>query len=699
MPSTFRSVVLAQPDIAAIIFDYQYGVFEDVRAALYACRELLELHAGTYECDVAYQTTFAPNAVWRRDHRTSFEPVEYALHCQLPDDRMPLHVAIVEGFDLLAQRIVRCRPALASIDAIFLAIRENRLEMAAFLLEHRTSRPELYRRTQLETGDHFSYRFSRHWLCSALARSDTRGIELIQRVDPSPEMVTESNCRHAIFDATLENATLACTVLPWFNSPRLFDIVAGQGFLPLVRRLHDRGSECSTGAMDSWNGHLEVVRFLHEHRREGCTTRAMDTAARHGHFEVVKFLHFNRTEGCSYKAHYEAILQGRVDIVRFLLEHRGENASPNLLDFAAANGQLEIVQYLNGLGTFHCTVDAVDSAARRVHLALVQYLVANRNEGGTRDDVVRTALEYGQLHTAEYLLSLGYPFPARPLWRMTAAAPGMVDVIQFCLTRGMRWNSDWLVNACEANNVPLVQLILEHPRASRSYRDALERAVKYKAWDAVRYVLANTKVRVTADMLEHALPHGDVEIVAQMLSRRIRVHRDDNTLLEMASSSHLTEMTRLLLDAGLGRPRDCLYKIAGRPKHVTEAKLLLPYCMDATNAIGNVDFLLRLVALTARRRTTTLQLVTTELLSQGRKASEAIRLPPSVEARATMLLQAGEVVDWAMALALGHLWTADVMFRVQWQSAWSTVVHDEALKAQLAHLLSTKRKFSGLSRY
>lgn len=44
----------------------------------------------------------------------------------------------------------------------------------------------------------------------------------------------------------------------------------------------------TTAAMDgaACAGHLEVVRFLHSHRSEGCTTEAMDSAARRGHVEV-----------------------------------------------------------------------------------------------------------------------------------------------------------------------------------------------------------------------------------------------------------------------------------------------------------------------------------------------------------------------------------------------------------------------------
>jgi hypothetical protein len=45
------------------------------------------------------------------------------------------------------------------------------------------------------------------------------------------------------------------------------------------------------------NGHLQVVKWLHEYRTEGCTAKAMDLAARNGYLEVIKWLHENRTEG------------------------------------------------------------------------------------------------------------------------------------------------------------------------------------------------------------------------------------------------------------------------------------------------------------------------------------------------------------------------------------------------------------------
>jgi hypothetical protein len=52
--------------------------------------------------------------------------------------------------------------------------------------------------------------------------------------------------------------------------------------------------------LSSGNGHLEVVKWLHHNREEGCTAFAMDLAADNVHFKVFGFLHLNRTEGYSF---------------------------------------------------------------------------------------------------------------------------------------------------------------------------------------------------------------------------------------------------------------------------------------------------------------------------------------------------------------------------------------------------------------
>lgn len=57
---------------------------------------------------------------------------------------------------------------------------------------------------------------------------------------------------------------------------------------------------CTNGA--AANGHLEVVKWLHEHRLEGCSGRAMDGAASAGHLNVMQLLFKHCFEGCSIAA-------------------------------------------------------------------------------------------------------------------------------------------------------------------------------------------------------------------------------------------------------------------------------------------------------------------------------------------------------------------------------------------------------------
>lgn len=69
------------------------------------------------------------------------------------------------------------------------------------------------------------------------------------------------------------------------------------------------------------NGRLDIVKWLHEHRIEGCTTKAMDNAAGNGHLEVVKWLHGYRTEGCSAWAFSYAIRGDHRNTIEFLYDN------------------------------------------------------------------------------------------------------------------------------------------------------------------------------------------------------------------------------------------------------------------------------------------------------------------------------------------------------------------------------------------
>ncbi len=101
------------------------------------------------------------------------------------------------------------------------------------------------------------------------------------------------------------------------------------GNLHCLKYLFSKGQCAKYSLMDmaAENGHLEIVIWLHENRKEGCTIKAMDMAAKNGHLDVVKWLHFNRKEGCTTWAMDFAAKNGHLEVVKWLHENRTEGCT------------------------------------------------------------------------------------------------------------------------------------------------------------------------------------------------------------------------------------------------------------------------------------------------------------------------------------------------------------------------------------
>lgn len=98
------------------------------------------------------------------------------------------------------------------------------------------------------------------------------------------------------------------------------DMAATNGYLTLIKA---KSLTFSIKAMDfaAYKGYLEVVKYLHENRKEGCSVWAINVAAREGHLEVVKYLHENGKECTTYAMNWAAF-QGQLEIVKYLREGR-----------------------------------------------------------------------------------------------------------------------------------------------------------------------------------------------------------------------------------------------------------------------------------------------------------------------------------------------------------------------------------------
>ncbi|KAF4319091.1 hypothetical protein G195_007588 [Phytophthora kernoviae 00238/432] len=133
-------------------------------------------------------------------------------------------------------------------------------------------------------------------------------------------------------------------------------IAATEGYLGVVQwfSAYRPDTKVSTRIMDAaaFRGHLEIVKWLHKNRVEGCSAHAMDSAAAGGHLEVVKWLHDNRTEGCTTSAMDTAAAGGHLTTVQWLWANRTEGCTTVAVDFAIYNGHFPVVKWFSELADF-----------------------------------------------------------------------------------------------------------------------------------------------------------------------------------------------------------------------------------------------------------------------------------------------------------------------------------------------------------
>ncbi|GAM18304.1 hypothetical protein SAMD00019534_014790 [Acytostelium subglobosum LB1] len=124
-----------------------------------------------------------------------------------------------------------------------------------------------------------------------------------------------------------------------FPSP--LDHVVAIGDLSLVIDIHTQFGHVdhisSPNAMEyAAMYNLDLVRFLHKHRTEGCTKDTLQMAVNHGHMDIVQFLIDNRTETWRLSSLFIGVENGHVDIVDFILQSKDLQLSwPRIEQFFA----------------------------------------------------------------------------------------------------------------------------------------------------------------------------------------------------------------------------------------------------------------------------------------------------------------------------------------------------------------------------
>ncbi|EGG18636.1 hypothetical protein DFA_04131 [Cavenderia fasciculata] len=131
----------------------------------------------------------------------------------------------------------------------------------------------------------------------------------------------------------------------WTQVDDLVGFAAMDGHLDILQFICEKFPESifkpNTMDIAVGKGKLEIVKFLHFNRSEGCTTMAMDNAALNNDLETVEFLHKHRTEGstCLALSTPSNKLIPRVEIEKEMTKMR--------IDYDKAHHYYEIVELIN----------------------------------------------------------------------------------------------------------------------------------------------------------------------------------------------------------------------------------------------------------------------------------------------------------------------------------------------------------------
>ncbi|OQS03388.1 hypothetical protein THRCLA_04314 [Thraustotheca clavata] len=152
-----------------------------------------------------------------------------------------------------------------------------------------------------------------------------------------------------------ENAITTCTMNGLSTSVYIGDVEMIKYLItiPVLENPHHSNGGHKTILMPSnlqplvifCGNRIDVVEIL----RDFCaTTKAMDRAVSNGHFEMIKYLHIHRKEGCSTDAYSSAVKTNRLDNFKYLVINdcgRGSVDYEKLCMDAAGCNNIDMLQF------------------------------------------------------------------------------------------------------------------------------------------------------------------------------------------------------------------------------------------------------------------------------------------------------------------------------------------------------------------
>lgn len=199
-----------------------------------------------------------------------------------------------------------------------------------------------------------------------------------------------------------ENRKEGCTF-------RAMNGAAQFGYWDTLLWLHEHRPEKATVmamTLAASNGHLDVIKWLHETLGRGCTANAPVLAAEGGHLEVLKWLHANIPTLEWSTSVMDAA--SSLPVLRWLHEMRIEGCTTRAMDDAASRGMFDKALFLDKhYPDVGCTPEAASLAIQNGHIEMFMWLCENYPDAVTTDLLDL----YRPMHRWAQVFELFYPSP------------------------------------------------------------------------------------------------------------------------------------------------------------------------------------------------------------------------------------------------------------------------------------------------
>ncbi|KAH9100552.1 hypothetical protein Ae201684P_006749 [Aphanomyces euteiches] len=159
------------------------------------------------------------------------------------------------------------------------------------------------------------------------------------------------------------------------------------GLLDVVKYIHENCPEVQFQQSDMDDaaavGDLEMVRFLHEHRKEGCTTAAMNSAVYYGHIEYLMESYKDKDWDSLFDEHGRLPANSMsLMIFNYLIDNYSGFEDGRMLFHAIVYGEVKLLDHINQRGKLTaCDIEAaLENAQRHYKPEMVKYLTALLDE-------------------------------------------------------------------------------------------------------------------------------------------------------------------------------------------------------------------------------------------------------------------------------------------------------------------------------